>query len=190
MTRRLCSFGCSWRIGRVFSLHPTPPFLLSLVGEVKAIHWSLRSLLEALNTIFRCFILIPPICVLRVGEKYLMSPEELYDGCCQSRHNQRMGEGLAMKQTKRFQTCPLGRVRTWKDKGTPPVWTACQYLQARGYPGLTVGSPSTLNQVLEPRTFIKICRGSIGIIVCKDLSLCDLLPELLKYNQQSSYSSC
>jgi len=111
------------------------------VGEVKAIHWSLRSLLEALKTIFRCFILIPPICVLWVGKKYLMSPEELYDGCCQSRHNQRMGEGLAMKQTKRFQThCPFGGSEPGKTKAHVQFEQPAN--TCREYPGLTVRSPS------------------------------------------------
>lgn len=131
------------------SSHSTLPSQLSGGGEgntlvFKKSTWGLKNYIQMLYP-------DPPICVLWVGGKYLMSPEELYDGCCQSRNNQRMGEGLAMNQTKRFQThCPLGESEPGKIEATPPVQTACQYLQ-----GVPRSNGGRSVHCLEPRTLSK-----------------------------------
>ena len=94
---RLWSFGCSQWTGRVFPfilLHPSFP--ASGGGEGKTLvfkkpAWGLENYIQMLYP-------DSPIWVLRVGGKYPVSPEEVHDGYCQSRHSQRIEEwGLAMK---------------------------------------------------------------------------------------------
>lgn len=151
------------------------------MGEVKAIHWSLRSLLEALKTIFRCFILIPPFVYCGWVENtswaqrnYMMAAVSLGT----TREWERGWQWTKLKgfkPTAHLESQNLERQRLHLQFKQPA--NTC-----REYPGLTMRSPSRWQVCALPWTndLIKICGGSIGIIVCKDLSLCDLLSELLK----------